>query len=173
MYKEIKNLVESSDPLIRDAVRQIFNAVFEMGEAPTTEDAVNKLKAQYGDNPNAVTDGTKIVGLSAKVGMGDSEPLAPKEDELVNDVINKVAENNPIDIELPEEQDFENLPSDNPPQQPMAQPTPITNEDPMGDEAMTSEEIMNAPPAIDDQMSDDDLGALINDDGSGGDEVAI
>lgn len=169
MYKEIKNLVESSDPLIRDAVRQIFNAVFEMGESPTTEDAVNKLKAQYGDNPNAVTDGTKIVGLSAKMGMGDNEPLAPKEDELVNDVINNVAENTPIDIELPKEQEFDNLPSDNPPKQPMEQPATI----PMEGEAMTSEEIMNAPPAIDDNMSDDDLGALINDDGSGGDKAAI
>ena len=162
MHESLKEVLESVEPAMRNAVTKIYTMLFENTASPTSTDAVEHLKATVGVNPNEVKDGTKIVGLASKVGMDGQTGLNQTEDQILNQVSNDMSDIHPIDVKLPEEQQFDNLPASggqtvqNEESVSLAEPEESTDED------MTWDDIQNEPPAIPDDTSDEDLDSLLN-----------
>ncbi len=110
--EELRPVLDTISPKMRDAVICIHEAVFGQ---PDSKDAVARLKATVGENPNEVDDGTKVVGRAAKAGIDGDNSLPEQEDEIVNAVAKDVAKLKPMAIDLPKEDDFANLPGDGEP----------------------------------------------------------
>ena len=161
MHDSLKNVLESVSPSMKKAVTAMYELLIEGAlNKPTSTDAVEHLQATVGVNPNEVKDGTKIVGLAGKVGMDGKSSLAKDEDQLLNQVSNDMAQIQPIDIQLPQEQQFDNLPQGG--GQTIEEPvTDLAQTDDGGDDTMTWDEIQNTPPAIPDGTSDEQLGNLV------------
>lgn len=159
MHESLKVVIESVDPAMRKAIYAIYSTVFENAATPTSTDAVEHLKATVGVNPNEVKDGTKIVGLASKVGMDGETSLAKDEDEILNQVSNDMADIHPIDVQLPEEQQFDNLPTGG---GPVEEPAPVAAPNDSDDADMTWDDIQNEPAAIPDDTSDETLDSLLN-----------
>ncbi len=162
MHESLKKVLESVEPTMCTAITAMYNMLFENAATPTSTDAVEHLQATVGVNPNEVKDGTKIVGLAAKVGMDGKTGLDQTEDELLNKVSNDMADIKPIDIKLPEEQQFDNLPDGGGQTVQTEEPAPLAAPEESTDEDMTWDDIQNEPPAIPGDTSDEDLDSLLN-----------
>jgi hypothetical protein len=165
MHESLKNVLESVSPSMKKAVTEMYELLIEGAmNTPTSSDAVEHLQATVGVNPNEVKDGTKIVGLAGKVGMDGESSLAKDEDQLLNQVSNDMAAIQPIDVQLPKEDQFENLPTGGGQtvEPPAEEPVDLAQLEEGGDDEMTWDEIQNAPPSIPEGTSDEDLAGLLD-----------
>lgn len=162
MHESLKKVLESVDPGICKAATMMYTMLFENSSTPSSTDAVERLQATVGVNPNKVDDGTKIVGLAAKVGMDGKTGLDQTEDEILNQVSNDMADIKPIDVKLPEEQQFDNLPTGGGQTEPTEEQAPLAAPDGSDEDDMTWDEIQNEPPVIPEDTPDEDLDSLLN-----------
>ena len=165
MHKSLKNVLESVSPSMKKAVTDLYEYLIEGAmNTPSSSYAVEHLQATVGVNPNKVQDGTKIVGLASKVGMDGYSSLAKDEDQILNQVSNDMSQIHPIDVQLPQDDQFDNLPTggDQPADEPPMAPPDDLAQPVEGEDDMSWDEIQNAPPSIPDGTSDDDLAGLLN-----------
>ena len=97
-------------------------------------------------------------------GIPTEEDLDKMEDKLINDVSNDMSQIRPIDVPLPQEDQFENLPSGGgqPAEEPPMGPPDDLAQPAEEEEEMSWNEIEKAPPSIPDGTSDDDLAGLLD-----------
>ena len=155
MQDLLKTLLESSSPEMKDAISALFNTLFEnTAGQPSSQDAVKQLSEKVGENVHKTDNGTQVVGLAARAGMG-SEPLPGELDAIVNDVNTDIAEDMVLP-ELPTEDNMPNLPTGGGTEAPPEEGDGLDFE-------MTPEEADQ--PALDEPMPDDFDLQLIPDDG--------
>lgn len=159
MQDLLKTLLESSSPEMKDAVGSLFTTLFEntVGQ-PSSQDAVKQLSEKVGENVHKTDNGTKVVGLAARAGMG-SEPLPGELDAIVNDVNTDIAEDMVLP-ELPTENDMSGLPTGGGTEEPSEPEEP--------DFELTPEEADQ--PVLDEPIPDDLEFQLVPDEGESGSE---